>query len=98
MTTTDQRPLTGPWNDPALPAPVRAKALLDTMTTAEKARQLGSSWPGHDDGGDVAPMQETFQDAESFEEAVVDGLGQLTRVFGTGPVTPHSVVPSSMKL
>ena len=90
MTTTDQRPLTGPWNDPALPAPVRAKALLDTMTTAEKARQLGSSWPGHDDGGDVAPMQETFQDAESFEEAVVDGLGQLTRVFGTGPVTPQA--------
>ncbi|WP_380567936.1 beta-glucosidase family protein [Streptacidiphilus jeojiensis] len=90
LTISDERPTTGPWNDPALPAPVRAKALLDSMTISEKARQLGSSWPGHDDGGDVAPMQETFRDAESFEEAVVDGLGQLTRVFGTGPVSPEA--------
>ncbi|WP_370076210.1 beta-glucosidase [Streptacidiphilus sp. MAP12-16] len=78
------------WNDPALPAPVRAQALLDAMTEAEKIRQLGSSWPGHDAGGDVAPMQETFQDAEPFEKAVVDGLGHLTRVFGTGPITAEA--------
>jgi len=60
------------------------------MTRSEKARQLGSSWPGHDTAGDVAPMQETFRRAETFEEAIVHGLGHLTRVFGTAPVTAES--------
>ena len=87
MTLSDQRPKTGLWNDPSLPADVRARGLLSAMTRAEKARQLGSTWPGHDTAGDVAPMQETFRDAESFEEAIVDGLGHLTRVFGTAPIT-----------
>ena len=89
MTISDARPETGLWNDPAQPADVRARSLLAAMTLAEKARQLGSSWPGHDTAGDVAPMKESFRDAESFEEAIVDGLGHLTRVFGTAPVTPE---------
>jgi beta-glucosidase-like glycosyl hydrolase len=87
VTLSDERPKTGLWNDPALSASDRARSLLDAMTPAEKARQLGSSWPGHDTAGDVAPMQETFRHAESFDEAIVDGLGHLTRVFGTAPVT-----------
>ena len=61
--TTDPRPVTGPWHDPALAAAERARALLATMTPAEKVRQLGSTWPGHDTGGDVAPMQDTFRGA-----------------------------------
>ena len=89
MTISDARPVTGLWNDRSLPADVRARSLLAAMTPAEKARQLGSTWPGHDTAGDVAPMQETFRGAESFEEAIVDGLGHLTRVFGTAPVTPE---------
>lgn len=89
MTVSDQRPKTGLWNDPALPPDVRARSLLEAMTDSEKARQLGSTWPGHDAGGDVAPMQQTFRGAESFDEAIVDGLGHLTRVFGTAPVTPE---------
>jgi beta-glucosidase len=60
------------------------------MTEAEKIAQLGSTWPGHDDSGDVAPMQETFRGADSFDEAIVGGLGQLTRVFGTAPVDPEA--------
>ena len=89
MTISDERPKTGLWNDTALPADVRARGLLAAMTDSEKARQLGSTWPGHDTAGDVAPMQETFRNAETFEEAIVDGLGHLTRVFGTAPVTPE---------
>ena len=89
MTISDQRPTTGLWNDPGLPADVRARGLLAAMTDSEKARQLGSTWPGHDTAGDVAPMQETFRDAESFDEAIVDGLGHLTRAFGTAPITPE---------
>lgn len=88
MTISDARPVTGPWNDRSLPADVRARSLLAVMTVAEKARQLGSSWPDHDTAGDVAPMQETFRDAEAFEDAIVDGLGHLTRAFGTVPITP----------
>lgn len=90
MTISDERPTAGLWNDPALPASVRARALLDTMTRAEKVAQLGSTWPGHDESGDVAPMQDTFRGAEGFDEAIVDGLGHLTRVFGTTPVDPEA--------
>jgi beta-xylosidase len=81
---------TGPWNDVALPASVRAKALFDAMTPQERIRQLGSTWPDHDDAGDVAPMQETFRGADKFEAAITDGLGQLTRVFGTAPADPEA--------
>lgn len=77
------------WKDTSLPAEVRAGILLAVMTDSEKARQLGSTWPEHDGSGDVAPMQETFRDAETFEEAIVDGLGHLTRVFGTRPTAPE---------
>ncbi len=87
MTISDERPKTGLWNDPGLPPDVRARSLLAAMTDSEKARQLGSTWPGHDTAGDVAPMQETFRNAETFGEAIVDGLGHLTRVFGTTPIT-----------
>lgn len=86
--TTHPSPVTGPWNDPLLPPRERARALLAAMTPAERVRQLGSTWPGHDTGGDVAPMQDTFRDASGFEDAIKDGLGHLTRVFGTAPVEP----------
>ncbi|MEZ0064766.1 beta-xylosidase [Streptacidiphilus sp. MAP12-20] len=92
MTISDERPKTGLWNDPGLPAPVRAQALLAAMTPAEKISQLGSTWPGHEGSGDVAPMQETFRGAEPFAEAITDGLGQLTRIFGTVPITAEEGV------
>jgi beta-xylosidase len=86
--TTDLRLVTGPWNDPALPAHARARALLEAMTPAEKVRQLGSSWPGHDTAGDAAAMADLFREAGDFADAIVGGLGQLTRVFGTAPIDP----------
>jgi beta-xylosidase len=59
------------------------------MTLVEKLQQLGSTWPGAEDaGGDVAPMQETFEGAEPFDKAIVDGLGHITRPFGTAPLEP----------
>ena len=86
--TTDPSRVTGPWNDPELPPLDRARALLAAMTPAERLRQLGSTWPGHDTGGDVAPMQETFRVASGFEDAIRGGLGHLTRIFGTAPAEP----------
>lgn len=78
------------WADPRLPVDERVEALLAAMTPEEKVAQLGSVWPGfgQDSTGDVAPMQEVFQaGARDFTEAVRHGIGHLTRVFGTAPVT-----------
>ncbi|HEY5848150.1 MAG TPA: glycoside hydrolase family 3 N-terminal domain-containing protein [Microlunatus sp.] len=76
------------WRDPSCPADERVEALLADMTLAEKVAQLGSVWLGFDvASGDVAPMQNVFSRATSFAEATAHGLGQLTRVFGTAPVT-----------
>ena len=80
--------LTTTWRDPSRPPGERIDALLAEMTLAEKVAQLGSVWLGFDSAsGDVAPMQNVFSRATTFAEATAHGLGQLTRVFGTAPVT-----------
>jgi beta-xylosidase len=59
------------------------------MTLEEKIAQLGSVWMGASGDGDgVAPMQDQFftYDQPPFDELIKNGLGQLTRVFGTRPV------------
>ncbi|WP_169983744.1 glycoside hydrolase family 3 N-terminal domain-containing protein [Microbispora sp. H10836] len=87
------------WQDPALPVADRVEALLAEMTLEEKIGQLGSRWIGNDmqpeqevepDGAhNVAPMQDVFAAAGTvpIEEAARHGLGHLTRVFGSTPVT-----------
>lgn len=89
------------WQDPALPVPDRVDALLAAMTLAEKVGQLGSRWAGNDmahaerDGAEptgslrVAPIQEvsTASRGASLQEASRHGLGHLTRVYGSRPVT-----------
>ncbi|WP_374008489.1 beta-glucosidase [Leifsonia sp. LS-T14] len=86
MTIADQS--TELWRDPARSPRERAAALLNLMTLREKLQQLGSTWPDAEGaGGDVAPMQDTLLKAEPFEQAVRDGLGQITRPFGTAPIT-----------
>ena len=77
------------WRDPARPAQERVADLLGRMTLEEKIAQLGSVWMGASGDGDgVAPMQDQFfsYDQPPFEELIKNGLGQLTRVFGTRPV------------
>ncbi|SNS50740.1 beta-glucosidase [Streptosporangium subroseum] len=92
-----------PWQDPALPVSDRVDALLEEMTLEEKVGQLGSRWLGNDmeadQGGEseaeaegtanVAPMQDVFAASGSvpIEEAARHGLGHLTRVFGSAPLT-----------
>ncbi|ABS04943.1 glycoside hydrolase family 3 N-terminal domain-containing protein [Kineococcus radiotolerans] len=73
----------------------RVEELLATMTLEEKLAQLVGLWEGRGDadsdgeGGDVAPMQDAMQVAvDSLEGFAGQGLGQLTRVFGTTPVEP----------
>jgi beta-xylosidase len=78
------------WRDPACPVDERVADLLARMTVAEKIAQLGSVWMGASGQGDgVAPRQDEFShELPPLDELVADGLGQLTRVFGTRPVEP----------
>ncbi|GAA1528677.1 glycoside hydrolase family 3 N-terminal domain-containing protein [Actinomadura kijaniata] len=80
----------GPWRDPALPVADRVAALVARMTPEEKAGQLAGYWamPAAP-GAPVAPMEDdSGEPAATLDEVVRSGLGQLTRVFGTAPVTP----------
>ncbi|MFC7308214.1 glycoside hydrolase family 3 N-terminal domain-containing protein [Streptomyces monticola] len=90
------------WQDPALPVPDRVDALLGAMTLAEKVAQLGSRWIGNDlahqaededaqaKNLNVAPLEEVFAEPGDIplDEAARDGLGHLTRVYGSRPVSP----------
>ncbi|MFC6568069.1 glycoside hydrolase family 3 N-terminal domain-containing protein [Actinoplanes utahensis] len=69
------------------------------MTLEEKVGQLGSRWLGKDkgatgpagpepeDGHQVAPMESDFAAGPALEDASRDGLGHLTRVYGSYPLT-----------
>jgi len=78
------------WRDPSRPVADRVASLLARMTLEEKLAQLGSIWQGaSDDSGGVAPMQDQFSgELPPLDELIKNGMGQLTRVFGTRPVTP----------
>jgi beta-xylosidase len=80
-----------PWRDPSRPVAERVADLLGRMTLAEKLAQLGSVWVGAaGDGVDgFAPMQHEFSaELPPLDDLIQDGMGQLTRVFGTRPVPP----------
>lgn len=98
MTAADRSLSTGRdtprWQDSTLPVPDRVDALLAEMTLAEKVGQLGSRWVGNDmaeqaGGPQVAPLQDVFAGPGSvpLAEASRYGLGHLTRVYGSRPVT-----------
>ncbi|WP_431030595.1 glycoside hydrolase family 3 N-terminal domain-containing protein [Plantibacter sp. RU18] len=84
----------GPWNDTSRSVEERARALLDAMTLEEQVAQLGSVW-FTDTAGDFAPSVDQPMDTEHdeasrdpiAEASFAGGLGQLTRVFGTEPLT-----------
>ncbi|HEX9625082.1 MAG TPA: hypothetical protein VF979_11950 [Streptosporangiaceae bacterium] len=74
-----------PWREASLPIADRVKDLLARMTLPEKLAQMYSVWlASPPDGNDIAPMQGEFTDGlPPFPELIRDGLGQLTRVFGS---------------
>lgn len=65
----------------------RVAALLEQMTLEEKQAQLVGFWV---DQGDevVAPLAGEKKSSTRYEEASADGIGHLTRVYGTRPVDP----------
>ncbi|MGY3334338.1 beta-xylosidase [Streptomyces filamentosus] len=77
------------WRDTALDPGSRADALLREMTLREKIAQLFGVWVGaSDEGAEVAPHQHDMEEAVDLDALLPDGLGQLTRPFGTVPVDP----------
>ncbi|WP_329255988.1 glycoside hydrolase family 3 C-terminal domain-containing protein [Streptomyces sp. NBC_01478] len=81
---------TAPWRDPALPAAARVDDLLARMTLEEKTAQLYGVWVGAaTDGDGVAPLQREMTSEYDWDELIAQGLGQLTRSFGTAPVDPE---------
>lgn len=82
-------PQVPPWRDGNRSPAERADALLAQMTLAEKLGQVVGLWVGADaSGGGVAPNQADMPQGLEWHEVIVDGLGQLSRPFGTAPVEP----------
>jgi beta-xylosidase len=86
-----------PWQDPDRSVAERVELILAEMTLEEKVAQLGSRWVGNDmqtpepeaETFNVAPMQDVFAASGSppLEEASRHGLGHLTRIYGSTPIT-----------
>ncbi|MBT2513424.1 glycoside hydrolase family 3 N-terminal domain-containing protein [Arthrobacter sp. ISL-30] len=64
--------------------------LVSEMTLEEKLAQLVGVWVNASiDGDSVAPLQnEMASDNRSWEEVISNGLGQITRMYGTNPLEP----------
>lgn len=64
--------------------------LVREMTLEEKLAQLAGVWVNAStDGDSVAPLQnEMVGDAQSWEDVISSGLGQITRMYGTVPLEP----------
>lgn len=77
------------WTNRLASIESRVAALMGQMTLAEKVAQLGSVWEVQNEAGpDVAPMSgELNSGGPSFEELTDDGLGHLTRIFGSTPIS-----------
>ena len=78
------------WRDPAAAAADRVRDLLARMTVREKVAQLSGLWVNVDAAsGAVAPHQDDVAARTGpWETLISDGVGQLTRPYGTAPVSP----------
>ncbi|MBG6239338.1 beta-xylosidase [Mycetocola sp. CAN_C7] len=89
MSTTISTSTAPAWRNTSIPADQRAEALLDELTLEEKIAQLFGVWVGaSNEGGDVAPHQHDMDDVIDLDVLLPQGLGQLTRPFGSAPVDP----------
>ena len=86
---TETKTHSAPWRDTASTPQERADSLIAAMTLREKTAQLFGVWVGAStEGGEVAPHQNEMNPAVDLDEILPNGLGQLTRPFGTAPVDP----------
>ncbi|UKA72963.1 beta-glucosidase [Arthrobacter sp. FW306-06-A] len=80
--------MSNPGNSPTLP-PVseRVSRLHARMTLPEKLAQLVGYWVDKSEDK-VAPLDGEFAEVPSYADATAEGIGHLTRVYGTRPVEP----------
>jgi len=73
-----------------VPASDIVEHLIREMTLEEKLAQLAGVWVNAStDGDSVAPLQSQMAgDDRSWDDIIADGLGQITRMYGTVPVEP----------
>ncbi|MFI2565366.1 glycoside hydrolase family 3 N-terminal domain-containing protein [Paenarthrobacter sp. NPDC018779] len=73
-----------------VPAEDVVEHLIREMTLEEKLAQLVGVWVNAStDGDSVAPLQSQMAgDPRSWEDVIANGLGQITRMYGTVPVEP----------
>ena len=77
-----------PANHAALPAvSERVSRLHARMTLPEKLAQLVGYWVDKSEDK-VAPLDGEFAEVPSYADATAEGIGHLTRVYGTRPVDP----------
>jgi beta-glucosidase len=76
------------WKDIGASADNRVDALMSVMSLPEKVAQLFGVWVGVDSSdGEMAPHQHEFATLPvAWDDLIRDGIGQLTRPFGTAPV------------
>ena len=96
MSSSTQSIHAEPWRDESASPAARSADLVSRMTLEEKIAQLVGVWVGADaSGGGVAPLQQDLAaDAIDWENVTKNGLGQLTRPFGTAPVDPVAAARS----
>jgi beta-glucosidase len=68
-------------------ADARLHELLGRMTREEKLAQIVGYWEKVE-GEAVAPLLGEFDAVSALDEFARNGLGHLTRVYGTRPVDP----------
>lgn len=77
------------WRDTTAGVEDRVADLVARMTLEEKVSQLSGVWGVDPEVGDMAPMlRDAMGPVLSWDDVIADGLGQLTRPFGTEPVEP----------
>lgn len=78
------------WRDSSAPPADRVRDLIPRMSVREKVAQLYGVWVGADAStGQVAPFQHSSElPPAEWSDVLRDGVGQLTRAFGTAPVDP----------
>ena len=77
------------WRDRGLSPAEQAGLLIAEMTLEEKVAQLGSAWLDRPaTGEEVAPHERDQADSRAWPSLIAQGLGQLTRPYGTVPAEP----------
>ncbi|MDI2037178.1 glycoside hydrolase family 3 N-terminal domain-containing protein [Paenarthrobacter nitroguajacolicus] len=73
-----------------VPASDVVEHLIREMTLEEKLAQLAGVWVNAStDGDSVAPLQSQMAgDTRVWDDIIADGLGQITRMYGTVPLEP----------